>query len=244
MSLPRIYHPEQLADQSDVLLTANAANHVAKVLRMQPGEALIIFNGDGYDYAATIATINKREVRIIIDAAMKNNNDSPLQIHLLQAVARAEKMDWVVQKATELGVTSITPIITERCGVKLSDDRWEKRVQHWQAVSISACEQCGRNQLPQIHSAIHLPALLAQERSGALFILSPEAATPLTAHPELAKASIHILVGPEGGFSEQECKQAKERGYQPLKLGPRILRTETAPIVALSLFQGYFGDLG
>lgn len=243
MSAPRIYYSETLQVNTEISLTGNAANHVAKVLRMQLGDDLRIFNGDGYEYAAKIIAINKRDVKVNIETTIENNKESPLQIHLQQAVARAEKMDWIVQKSTELGVASITPIITERSGVKLSADRWDKRLEHWRAIAISACEQCGRNRIPEINPVVTFSYLLEQAQGGQCFILAPNAPTRLTTHLISTNASIQLLIGPEGGFSPLELQKAEQRGYCALSLGPRILRAETAPIVAVSVLQAYFGDL-
>lgn len=243
MSAPRIYYSETLQINTEISLTDNAANHVAKVLRRQVGDELRIFNGDGCEYLAKIMAINKRDVAVKIETLIENNQESPVQIHLQQAVARAEKMDWVVQKATELGVATITPLITERSGVKLSAERWEKRLEHWRAIAISACEQCGRNRLPEIKPILTLTDLFEQRPIGRSFILAPTAISQLTDNLILTDPNIQVLIGPEGGFSPIEQKNAEERGYCALRLGPRILRTETAPIVALTVLQAYFGDL-
>lgn len=240
MRIPRIYHPTPLAAEQIVELTTEAANHVARVLRMPMAAELILFNGDGHQYAATITAIGKRNVQVKIHTAEYKSVESPLQIHLAQAVARAEKMDWILQKATELGVSSITPLITERCGVKLDAERWQKRQQHWEAVIVSACEQCGRNQLPSVSQPQEFTAFVDQPRVGTKLILAPEAATPLPS--TVSEQTITILIGPEGGFSDHELKQAQQAGFNATLFGPRVLRTETAAIAAIAALQTIFGD--
>ncbi|MBX9705445.1 MAG: 16S rRNA (uracil(1498)-N(3))-methyltransferase [Gammaproteobacteria bacterium] len=240
MRIPRIYHPAPLAVAQTVELTAEAANHVARVLRMPVAAELLLFNGDGQQYASTITAISKRNVQVKIHAAEYKPVASPLQIHLAQAVARAEKMDWILQKATELGVSSITPLITERSGVKLDAERWQKRQQHWEAVIISACEQCGRNQLPSVTQPQEFTAFVAQPRSGTKLILAPEATTPLPS--AVIEQAVTIVIGPEGGFSDLELTQAQQAGFSATQFGPRILRTETAAIAAVAVLQMIFGD--
>ncbi len=243
MRTTRIYVLEALSENTPFSLTGNAANHVANVLRLRIGDDIVLFNGNGGEYAANILEITKRQVTVQVLTQSKDDRESPLQIHLIQAVARGEKMDWIIQKATELGVHKITPLLTERSGVKLSPDRWEKRHQHWQAVAISACEQCGRNRLPEIAQIINYPSLLEQPQPGTSLILAPDALQPLTVNMPLNSPQINLFIGPEGGFSEQELQQAEIHGLTAVKLGPRVLRTETAAITSVSIIQALFGDL-
>ncbi len=241
--IPRIYYPLDITLHTDLQLTPNAANHVATVLRMRVGDSLLIFNNKNCEYKASIRSITKREVVVVINEQQVNDRESPLAIHLIQAVARGEKMDWIIQKASELGAHSITPIITRRSGVKLTDKRWQKRLQHWQAVAISAAEQCGRNRLLNIQPVIDFNVLLEQPLTGNKFILAPMATQSLSTDVPLIAKSVQLLIGPEGGFSEQELQLATEHSFKAIKLGPRILRTETAAIAIIAICQAYFGDL-
>lgn len=240
MRIPRIYHPAPLTVEQTLELTAEAANHVARVLRMPVAAELILFNGDGKQYSATISAIGKRNVQVKIHSVEYKSVESPLKIHLAQAVARAEKMDWILQKATELGVSSITPLLTERSGVKLDVERWEKRQQHWEAVIVSACEQCGRNQLPSVIQPQEFTTFITQQHIGTKLILAPEAAPPLPS--AISEQTVTLLIGPEGGFSDHELKQAQQAGFNATLFGPRILRTETAAIAAVAALQTIFGD--
>lgn len=240
MRIPRIYHPAPLAVAQTIELTAEAANHVARVLRMPVAAKLILFNGDGQQYAGTISVIGKRNVQVKVHAAEHKSLESPLTIHLAQAVARAEKMDWILQKATELGVSSITPLITERSGVKLDAERWQKRQHHWEAVIVSACEQCGRNRLPSVIQPQEFTTFIMQSHTGTKLILAPDAATPLPS--AVSEQTVTILIGPEGGFSEHELQQAQQAGFSATQCGPRILRTETAAIATIAILQTIFGD--
>lgn len=248
MRIPRIYQATKFSAGITVSLTADAANHVARVLRLTVGSELRLFNGEGGEYAAKIVEINKKQVLVQIGEYFAVNTESPLKIHLGQAISRGEKMDFVMQKAVELGVTSITPIITERCGVKLSEERWNKRVQHWRAVAVSACEQCGRDKLPIIAEPILLADWLKQANTGVQLVLDPDAGQtlrtifPIGAGNNTLIKDVTLLIGPEGGLSEMEIELAKQNNFTSLNLGPRILRTETAGIAAIAALQSWLGD--
>jgi 16S rRNA (uracil1498-N3)-methyltransferase len=242
MRRPRIYTPQPLIAETTLALGADAAHHVARVLRMQSGDALLLFNGDGSEYRATIASIDKKSVSVQIGSAVENTRESPLAIHLGIAISKGDRMDWVIQKATELGVAQITPLQTERVEVRLNNEREEKKLAHWQATAISACEQCGRNRIPTIHSPATLMTWLDTVKADAKFVLHHRSEITLEESAEKPKR-IALLIGPEGGLSDMEITLAEQKNFAPLRLGPRVLRTETAPLAALSVLQFLWGDL-
>lgn len=242
MRCPRIYTASPLAAGTHAVLSEQAAHHVAKVLRMQPGESLTLFNGDGCDYFGNIATVDKRQVSIAIERAAAVERESPLAIHLGIAISKGERMDLVIQKATELGVSAITPLQSERVEVRLKGEREEKKLDHWRGVTIAACEQCGRAKLPDLHEITPLDTWLRGVDAERKFVLHHRSSEPLAATE--APRSVALLIGPEGGLSEAEIASAERAGFAPLRLGPRVLRTETAPLAALSVLQFVWGDLG
>jgi len=178
-------------------------------------------------------------VRVQLAESFAGQTESPLRIHLGQGLSRGERMDWAIQKATELGVSEITPIVSERCEVRLKDERTDKRLAHWRQIAISACEQCGRSTLPVIHPPLLLAEWVKQTAAELKLVLHP-VAEPLTSHPK--PGTLAFLIGPEGGLSDNEVAQAAQAGYLPARLGPRVLRTETAPVVALAVAQQLWGD--
>lgn len=215
------------------------AHYIGRVLRMTEGQALQVFDGSGVEYHGTLLEVGKKQVRVQLDEQFAGQPESTLRIHLGQGLSRGERMDWAIQKATELGVAEITPIVSERCEVRLKDERAQKRQDHWQQIAISACEQCGRSVVPVIHPPLSLAEWLKQTEADLKLVLHP-VAEPLSSHPK--PASLAFLIGPEGGLSEAEVEQAKAGGYHAARLGPRVLRTETAPVVALSVAQQLWGD--
>lgn len=241
MRIPRIYQPGVLTPQQLLQLVDDAANHVGRVLRMAPGDALILFNGDGHDYPAVITDSGKKTVTVQINAKLENQVESPLKIHLGQGISRGDRMDFAIQKAVELGVTEITPLFTERCGVKLDAERLQKRTEQWQKIAISACEQSGRSKVPTVHSAQNLDKWLGQPTEELKLTLDPWAKdtiktlTPVTA--------LRLVIGPEGGFSDREIQLTNSAGFVAVQLGPRVLRTETAALTAISALQLQMGDL-
>jgi 16S rRNA (uracil1498-N3)-methyltransferase len=241
VSAPRIYQPFPLAVQSVLKLDENASHHLARVLRAKIGDSLVIFNGQGGEYSAIITHIDKKNVEVKMETFLPREAESPLKIHLAQGIARGEKMDFIIQKAVELGAASIIPLITERCNVRLDNEREAKRLQHWQSVIISACEQSGRNRLPEIESPRLLKSFLPQVKADYRFVLTPHVDKKMTAHIS-RNASIVLLIGPEGGLSDEEVDSAIKNGFIPLNLGPRILRTETAPLAAIATLQARYGD--
>jgi 16S rRNA (uracil1498-N3)-methyltransferase len=243
VSHPRIYQPVHLFPEAALKLDDKASHHLARVLRAKIGDSLLLFNGKGGEYTAEITHIDKKSVEVRVMAFLQREVESPIHIHLAQGIARGEKMDFIVQKAVELGVTSITPLVTERCNVRLDSEREEKRLQHWHAVVVSACEQSGRNRLPNLEKTAFLKDWLASAKGDYRFILSPHVEKKLPATVIKEQATIVLLIGPEGGFSDEEVKLAVENGFMPLNLGKRILRTETASIAAITALQVRYGDL-
>ncbi|WP_025131069.1 16S rRNA (uracil(1498)-N(3))-methyltransferase [Pseudomonas sp. PH1b] len=215
------------------------AHYIARVLRMAEGDALQVFDGSGMEFRGTLVEAGKKRVRVRLDESFAGQDESPLQIHLGQGLSRGERMDWAIQKATELGVAEITPIFSERCEVRLKDERADKRLLHWRQVAISACEQCGRSRVPVIHPPLLLADWIKQSTADLKLVLHPVAA-PLESHAK--PGTLAFLIGPEGGLSDAEVEQAQGAGFLPARLGPRVLRTETAPVVALAVAQQLWGD--
>jgi 16S rRNA (uracil1498-N3)-methyltransferase len=239
----RLHIDQALNVGAELALPAQASEHAVRVLRMVAGDPLTLFNGDGCDYAATIVAVSKREVTVRIDAKLDLTNESPLALTLAQGVARGDKMDLIVQKATELGVTRIVPLLTERSEVKLDAARSEKRLLHWRAVAASACEQSGRARVPEITAAVPLAKWLDElADDGALRLaLLPEAARS-TRELRFGVAGGVLVVGPEGGLGERDISALYAATFEGLALGPRILRTETAGLAALAALQAIHGD--
>jgi 16S rRNA (uracil1498-N3)-methyltransferase len=216
------------------------AHYIGRVLRHAAGDAVQLFDGSGQEYLGELIEVGKKSVRVELREALAGMAESPLSIHLGQGLSRGERMDWAIQKATELGASQISPIVSARCEVRLKDERADKRMAHWRQIAISACEQCGRSALPQINPPITLEQWLEQVEADLKLVLHP-VAEPWASHPQ--PASLAMLIGPEGGLSEDEVLQAMARGFHAARLGPRVLRTETAPVVALSVAQQLWGDL-
>lgn len=242
MRIPRIYTPQLLTNGQTLQLDEGPSHHIGKVLRMQAGRELVLFNGAGGEYTAAITEVGKRQVAVNITGFSAGDRESPLAIELAIGISRGERMDWVLQKATELGVTRITPLLTERTEVKLKGDRQDKKGEHWQQIVISACEQCQRNRLPQLSAAQTLQDFLPGVSAAQKYVLHHRTATALAGQQQ--PASVCLLIGPEGGLSDREIQAAEQAGFSALALGPRVFRTETAPIAALSVLQYLWGDLG
>ena len=240
MRIPRVYVRNTLAANAEIELDEAAAHYLAKVLRMQAGRELILFNGEGGEYAAQITQVTKKSLSVTLGEHAAINRESPLQLELAIGISRGERFDYVLQKATELGVSKITPLITERTEVKVSGDRQEKLQERWQQIIISACEQCQRNILPQLGEPQKIEDWLDACRAELRFVLHHRDSQKLPA--EKSPQSVALLVGPEGGLSESEIELAKDKEFAPLTLGPRVLRTETAPVTAISLAQYLWGD--
>jgi len=241
----RLFTDAPLEPGHSLMLPAPAAAHALRVLRLKSGDAVTLFNGDGHDYPARLVAASIRDVRAEVTSRASTARESPLQITLIQALARGEKMDWIVQKATELGVARIVPVTTERSEVKLDAARGGKRLEHWQAVAIAACEQCSRNVIPAIEAPVELSTWLMTTGAmepGSRWTLHPDGATcarDLQAMP----GELLLAVGPEGGFGENDLDALHGAGFRGLSLGPRILRTETAGVVAIAALQALYGDL-
>jgi 16S rRNA (uracil1498-N3)-methyltransferase len=215
------------------------AHYIGRVLRLAPGAAVQLFDGSGREYLGELAEVGKKSVSVELREVFDGLAESPLRIHLGQGLSRGERMDWAIQKATELGVAEITPLVSERCEVRLKDERADKRLAHWRQIAISACEQCARSVLPVIHAPLGLDDWQRQVRAELKLVLHP-VAEPLASRAR--PTSLAFLIGPEGGLSEAEVEQAKSHGFHAARLGPRVLRTETAPVVALSVAQQLWGD--
>jgi 16S rRNA (uracil1498-N3)-methyltransferase len=239
MRIPRIYCSTDLVDQQLLTLDDSASHHLAKVLRFKVGYQLIVFNGRGQQVNATICAINKHAVIVQTEAVSHEDNQSPLKTVLAIALSKGDRFDWVVQKATELGVHEIYPLFSERSEVKLSGERLEKKQLGWQKIIVAACEQCQRNTLPILHSAQPLASWVSEADYQTKLVLHHRSEKGLAAEQP---KEVALLIGPEGGLSEAEISLAEQQGFAPLTLGPRVLRTETAPITALSILQYRWGD--
>jgi 16S rRNA (uracil1498-N3)-methyltransferase len=244
MRVPRIYTDQPLRPGHEVLLPEQAGEHVARVLRLERGHALILFNGDGHEYDARLGALAKRAVTAEILATRDVDREARLELTLAQGIARGEKMDWILQKATELGVARIVPIVTERTEVKLDEERAERRLAHWTSVIAGACEQSGRTRLPALEPPQRLDRWLSTlaDTPALRLALMPEGSLQLRQLPEMDDGAI-LVVGPEGGLSDHDTALLAQTGFRGLRLGPRILRTETAGLAALAALQAFYGDL-
>jgi 16S rRNA (uracil1498-N3)-methyltransferase len=243
MAEPRVYADIDLADGAQVTLGDEAYHHLIVVLRRIRGDNIVLFNGRGGEYPATIETVGKRKLDARITQFRDVARESALPVTLVQAVSKGERMDYSIQKAVELGVTAIQPVITEHVVVRLDAERWARKCEHWQSIAVSACEQSGRTRVPRVAPVQDLATWLGACPPEALrLVLSPVATpTPLKRSPG---QPVVLLVGPEGGLSELELKLVDLAGFTGLPLGPRVLRTETAGVVALAVLQSQWGDMG
>ncbi|MEM1145747.1 MAG: 16S rRNA (uracil(1498)-N(3))-methyltransferase [Pseudomonadota bacterium] len=244
MLRPRFHVSDALSRGETLELSPAVSNHITRVLRLREGKQICLFDGTGVEATATIVEATRKSTLVNIEQVGVKSRESALQIVLAIAMSRGDRMDTIVQKATELGVQSIVPLVTDRTELRLSSERVEKKVAHWRNVAISACEQCGRNTVPEFLHPQPLKQALAR-------FYDYKQATKLILHPEEASTSpldsdcreLILLIGPEGGFSEHEVADAKASGFRTLTLGPRVLRTETAPLVAIAIAQARWGDL-
>jgi 16S rRNA (uracil1498-N3)-methyltransferase len=243
VSTIRIYQPVPLHSDALLFLDEQASHHLLRVLRVKPEESLILFNGQGGEYEAVVTELQKKKVQVKIGRFLPQNKESFLSIDLAQGIVRGEKMDFILQKAVELGVKRIIPLLTERSKIKLDEHSKIKRLEHWKAVVVSACEQCGRNYLPEILPPLSLKQWLQEKTADLCFVLSPHLPND-SALSVKKQASIALLIGPEGGLSEKEMALSQQAGFLALNLGPRILRTETASIAAIAILQQHYGDFG
>ncbi|MGJ7458248.1 16S rRNA (uracil(1498)-N(3))-methyltransferase [Halomonas sp. MA07-2] len=242
---PRIHVAADFIVGGDVVLPEGPARHVARVLRLVEGAPLCLFDGNGLEATAVLVEASRKRVVVRIESLEPGGGESPLAVHLGQAISKGDRMDYAIQKAVELGVAAITPLYTEHGDVRLRGEREAKKLAHWQAVAASACEQCGRARVPSVHPPVALADWLAKRDEALRLVLHPATESEARAllAREAAPSGVALLIGPEGGLAEAEVASARAAGFAPLSLGPRILRTETAPVVALSLLQYRFGDL-
>ena len=239
----RFYHSNPLDLNQIIILDEFSSHHALHEMRVKVDDFLILFNGDGFEYRGRVSDIDKKTIHIEILSKEKNNNESPININLFQSISSNEKMDMVIQKATELGVSSIQPIFTSRSTIKLSLARTKKRVIHWKQVSISACEQSGRSKIPTIKPPIEFDQISEGIKTNSLnLLLHPDNSEESSNLPNEYSGDINIFIGPEGGFSQDEVLLLKKQNCINIQLGPRILRTETAPLAIIAILQYKYGD--
>lgn len=243
MRIPRIYHPEPLNGQTHCTLSEDAANHVGRVLRMGEGAELILFDGSNTVFYARIHQAGKKQVTVVIERQEQDDRESSLPIHLGQVISRGDRMEFTIQKSVELGVSVITPLWSERCGVKLDEERQDKKIQQWQKIAIAACEQCGRNIVPEIRPIMKLTDW-CKEQDGMLKLnLHPRASYTLKSLPQIPPEGVRLLIGSEGGLSAEEIAMTETEGFTEVLLGKRVLRTETAALATITALQTLYGDL-
>lgn len=224
-----------------ITMEPEASRHIIQVLRLRTGADLLLFNGDGYNYTAQLESASKKQAWVKVVSSSEYESENSLYIHLCIAISKGERMDFAIQKSVELGVSEITPLFSQRCVINLQGERLRKREQHWRKVIISACEQSGRCRVPQLNSAADLASWLDMPHQGAGLVLDPKSETGIGSLDKPAD-KITILIGPEGGLSEAEITAAENRGFKGISMGPRILRTETAPLAAIASMQTLWGD--
>ncbi len=242
MRITRIFQPVALASGARVELDEHAAHHLAHVLRIKPGASLVLFNGTGGEYQAQVQSVGKHGVVVEVGARADPVRESKLETILAQGVSRGERMDYTLQKAVELGVSRIVPLLTEHTMVNVSGARRERREQHWRSIVVSACEQCGRNVVPKLDTTHEFGAWLKADSGGLKLVLHQDGEKSLSELPPPSEP-VTLLVGPEGGLSDAEVASAQAVGFTVLRLGPRTLRTETAGVAALAALQATWGDL-
>ena len=236
----RVYSSLPLTVDEQCDLDERASHHLARVLRVKTGDRLSVFNGDGKNYKGAIVSATKQQVSVLIDSIEQADTESSLNTCLALGVSKGDRFEWAIKKATELGVTSIVPILSQRVDARLSPERWQKKQEHWQQIVISACEQSGRAVVPSVQEPTTLFQWLSDVEADCKLVLDPEATSnAMNDQP----ASIALLIGPEGGLAASELALASENGFSAMQLGPRVLRTETAPLVALSVLGARWGDI-
>ena len=252
MSNPRIYQNQSMSIGDTITLTDDAFGHIIRVLRLKNDNKLTLFNGEYRngalgEYHGKLTNVTKKQAQVVINAFTAKNVESPLNLHLGQGISRGDRMDFTLQKSVDLGINTITPLFTERCGVKLTGDRLQKKIDQWQKIVIGACEQSGRCTVPTVMPAIYLNEWLAQQSSSLKLNLHPKAQYSIMNLPETnqidSKQRVRLLIGPEGGLNDDEIKIANEASFVDVLLGPRVLRTETAALTAITALQCRFGDI-
>jgi 16S rRNA (uracil1498-N3)-methyltransferase len=251
MRLTRVYVEAPVAAGKRLVVAGSAANHIMRVLRLRSGAALTVFDGTGGEFGARIEEFRKDSVVVAVEEHRPLERESPLPLTLAQGISRGERMDWIIQKATELGTTRIVPLFTKRSVVRLDERQADRKLQHWRAIAIAACEQCGRNKVPELATPSDFFDVLPADASGATrLLLSPTGDLRIEDLQDLGRNTppdmsrgITVLIGPEGGLEDVEQEAALAAGFKAVRLGPRVLRTETAAIAALTIIQRHFGDL-
>ncbi len=238
----RVYTSQPLAIGQEVFLDTTASRHLITVLRLRSGDQITLFNGQGGEFSGLLTECNAKKASVAITEYSAINRESPLNIHLGIGLSRGDRMDWVVQKATEAGVSQITPLYTEHTEIKLKGERIDKKMRHWQQISISACEQSYRTQLPELHVPTSLEAWVNDIQADKKLVLHHRSQQTLRELRHQTASSIALLIGPEGGLSTREINLAEEVQSTPLTIGPRVLRTETAPVIVIGILQSLWGD--
>lgn len=237
---PRFHCPLPLVQNQSLRLPAEVAHHALRVLRLRYGETVAVFDGAGQEYLGELIQL-EGDAAVHLHTPVTGERESPLRVTLVQALAVADKMDWIVQKAVELGAAAVQPVDAERCVLKLAGDRAGKRITHWRQVAVSAAEQCGRRQLCEVGELLRLQDWLARPAEGERWILAPQGGVPLSDLPA-PQGPVSVLIGPEGGWSDKELVAAQAAGCKPVSMGPRVLRTETAGLAALAAMMALWGD--
>ena len=243
MRNPRLFTDQPLTPGNQLALKRNLAQHLGRVLRARAGDTIALFNGDGQEFAATVLAVSKREVSVEIGEAATPQTESPVYTTLGLCLSKGDRFDWAIQKATELGVGAIAPLYSERVDFSIPQDRMEKRIAHWQQIAISACEQCGRVKVPLITPPQSLAVWVENVSAEQKWVLHCAANTDASAMTPGTPRDAALLIGPEGGLTDQEFAAASAEGFQLLQLGPRVLRTETAPAAALSVLGVFWGEM-
>jgi len=242
MRIPRVFLSQPLHAGELLEAPADVAHYIGTVLRLKAGGTVALFNGEDGEFLAELRDISKKHATLLPREAVENHADPVLPVHLGIGLPRGERMDLIIQKSTELGVGRVTPLFTERCEVKLDEKRAVKRQAHWRKVAVSATEQSGRCRVPVIETPVPLKDWLQQTHPGCSLVLDPRARSRLTLPPDHGRGPVTVLSGPEGGLTDEEVREAEACGFTPATLGPRILRTETAPLAVISILQYLAGD--
>ena len=242
MKIPRCYIPQPLKPGHTYDLPTETAHHLTHVLRLRPEQELVIFNGQGGEFEGHLTHVAKKRVQVTVDGYRDVKRESSLLLTLAQGVSRGQKMDYTIQKSVELGIRRIVPILNERSSIRLADERRDRKHEHWRKIIISACEQCGRNELPELDPAVSLEEWINNDSNVVKLVLVPQASRRFT-NINVNGDSMTLLIGSEGGLNAGEIALSEKAGYTPVSLGPRVLRTETAAVAALAVCQSLWGDL-